>query len=587
MIAAGEVIERPASVVKELVENAIDAQAGSIVVDIKGNGCDLVRVTDDGAGMTPEELDKAILRHATSKIGSAEDIFAIKTLGFRGEALPSIAAVSRTTIASRPRSTDTGAALVIEAGVVTRRCLKGMPPGTTAEVADLFFNTPARRKFLKTTATEQRSIIDVIARYALAYPKLAFQLGIDGRTVIDAPGNSSHEERARSLIGKSSADRMATFSRDTDMLRVFGLLGRIQDARKNRSGMYVFVNGRSVKDGMITAAIMGGYAGVLVKGSYPVAVVFIEVDPREVDVNVHPTKAEVRFRNPAAVFGILSSVIKEAVSSSMHMNASSSPGEDAWLTGRGIPQAGRLAEAALPPHLHPYAGQRQGEDGPTRPRGRPVDAAETLPLFGAERDGAGHAFSYAGLTILGSFRNAYLVLSDTDSLYILDQHAAHERVTYERLRRAYHSGRIPSQSLVSPRVVELTPGDFAAFLDARDLIESLGFSCDPFGERTVLVRAVPQEVTGSDVEGVILDAIHAPTEGYGQDTAGGRKIDAILAALACRSSVRIGVSLGREEIERLLLDLDRLGSPATCPHGRPLYKRITLGDIEKWLKRKP
>ncbi|HOM30312.1 MAG TPA: DNA mismatch repair endonuclease MutL, partial [Deltaproteobacteria bacterium] len=301
MIAAGEVIERPASVVKELVENAIDAQAGSIVVDIKGNGCDLVRVTDDGAGMTPEELDKAILRHATSKIGSAEDIFAIKTLGFRGEALPSIAAVSRTTIASRPRSTDTGAALVIEAGVVTRRCLKGMPPGTTAEVADLFFNTPARRKFLKTTATEQRSIIDVIARYALAYPKLAFQLGIDGRTVIDAPGNSSHEERARSLIGKSSADRMATFSRDTDMLRVFGLLGRIQDARKNRSGMYVFVNGRSVKDGMITAAIMGGYAGVLVKGSYPVAVVFIEVDPREVDVNVHPTKAEVRFRNPAAV----------------------------------------------------------------------------------------------------------------------------------------------------------------------------------------------------------------------------------------------------------------------------------------------
>lgn len=576
-IAAGEVVERPASVVKELVENAVDAGAGVVTVEVRGNGCESIRVTDNGTGMTPFELETAILRHATSKIFQAEDLFSVKTLGFRGEALPSIMSVSRSVISSRPLGAESGTSLVVEAGEVLRRAPRGMPTGTVVEVADLFHNTPARKKFLKTTATEQRNIMDVVTRYALALPDVAFSLDIDGRKVIDLVRGQSREERMPVLIGRGRAGGMIGFSRTSGGLRVHGHLGPMEDARRNRSGMYLFVNGRAVRDAMLAASIMDGCSGFMVKGLFPVALLFLDIDPSDVDVNVHPAKAEVRFRNPGAVFAFVSSAVRDAAASAGHAPPrQESPGDPLWVrdgarTSRYEPMAAHASPGLT-------GGVRQGLHGPPPPM-------ENACIFGDSAPVLGDGFSYSGLEVIGVFHALYILLSGRDSLYILDQHAAHERVVFERLRRARSSGRIPSQTLITPHVMDLTAQEFSTFVDEVHTMASLGFECDVFGDRSVAVRSVPDFIGVRNVEDAVRDAIHSIMEGPAGKDGGADRVEGILAGLACHASVRSGRVLGPEEIAALLKELDGLGSPATCPHGRPLYRRITIQEIERWLRR--
>ncbi len=309
-IAAGEVIERPASVVKELVENALDAGAETISIEVEGGGIDLIRVADNGRGMTAEDIELAVLRHATSKIKEPGDLFAIHTLGFRGEALPSIVSVSNTTISSCTALSSKGWMVSLNAGTVKEKRPKGMPAGTIVEVKDLFFNTPARKKFLKTSATEQRHIIDTVSRYAIAYPDRRFLLRVSGRNVLNLREGSTLEERVKVIFGKTFGGKLRSFSREGHATGVHGIIASPDETRPNRSGIYTYVNNRSVRDQVLSSAIIEGYRGMLMKKRYPHAIVFIDIDPTLVDVNVHPAKAEVRFQNSSAVFGMVAGAIR-------------------------------------------------------------------------------------------------------------------------------------------------------------------------------------------------------------------------------------------------------------------------------------
>lgn len=570
-IAAGEVIERPASVVKELLENAIDAGAASIAAEVEGSGLDLIRMADDGSGMSGDELALAILRHATSKIEHARDLFSIRTLGFRGEALPSILSVSRSRILSREQGSPTGWSLVLEAGEVREKAMKGMSQGTVVEVKDLFFNTPARRKFLKSTATEQRHIIDVVSRYALAYPSKRFSLTINGRTVLNMREGSTLEERVMAMWGKDVRGKLHPLSTgERPDMSIRGILAAPEVSRPGRSGIYTYVNNRSVMDHTLRTAVLDGYRGLLMKHRYPLAVLFLDMDPCEVDVNVHPAKAEVRFRNSSAVFGMVVNTVRRA------------------LTVRlGGPAAGALDRNDACRVEEPAAPYRraQAAHGQACPDVRSVPAAfQKGPaqdnLFEAGTTG----FVYSDKAFVGISHSTYIILEDQSCLYILDQHAAHERVTFERLKNAGNDFQESRQVLLNPLVIELSPAEFRAFEEvAGDILEA-GIEAEPFGEAAIAVRALPSLLDGGDIRGIILDLLGAVMEGdfrrkeYRHD---------VLARIACHRSVRAGVRLGREEVLRLLKDLDEVGSPMTCPHGRPLFKQIERDEIERWIGRRP
>lgn len=568
-IAAGEVIERPASVVKELLENALDAGAASISVEIEGSGLDLVRVADDGSGMTPAELETAILRHATSKISTTEDLFSIRTLGFRGEALPSILSVSRSKIATRDAGSPAGWQIALEAGETRQRGKKGMPRGTVVEVADLFFNTPARRKFLKTPATEARHIVDVVSRYSLAYPAVRFSLSLGGRSLLNLGQGALLEERVREIWGREAAEGLTALSEERGPVLLRGVLASPGVTRPNRSGIFTYVNGRSVTDGTLRAAVMEGYSGMLMKGRCPLAVLFIDLDAREVDVNVHPAKAEVRFRNPSALFGAVAGAIRRALGPAPAHERSGpleAPGGHALRTGEPVvpyPRTGISPplprKTSLVADLQPVL--TQGGLFPRAPR-----------------------ISYGDKTVVGVFHSTYILLEDDASLYILDQHAAHERVTYERLRKASKGERGPVQDLLAPLVLEVSALEVSAFEEIRAELSSIGIEAELFGPGALAVRSVPASLGSSDVRALVVDLLGAVLDG-----GLGKKglTDDLLVRVACHSSVRAGRKLEAAEIAALLKALDDAGSPLTCPHGRPLFKVIGRDEIEKWIGRRP
>jgi DNA mismatch repair protein MutL len=580
-IAAGEVIERPSSVVKELLENAIDAGAGVVSIEVNGSGCELIRVRDDGSGMAGHELDLAIQRHATSKISCPDDLFAIQTLGFRGEALPSILSVSRTVIATRQAGTEHGHCLAVEGSNVVNRSLKGMPPGTAIEVSDLFYNTPARRKFLKTPATEQRNVIEVVSRYSLAYPALRITLDIDGRTVLDLPPHLNLGDRAAAVLGTKFSGRMTPFRRELPGITIHGLAASPGESRQNRTGMYAFVNSRSVKDAMLGAAVIEGYSGMLMKGRYPVALLFVDIDPAEVDVNVHPSKAEVRFRNPGAVFGIVASAVRQALK----------PGSDPAAEALGADQ----------PSGKTLPGFHFGAGAVDRPPGS-LEAHEGMPVAYGPRatarmqegmlfdDGLspiGAGFSYAGLAVIGVLHATYILFQDDSSLYILDQHAAHERITFERLRRLHLSSTKAGQALLNPMILELNAREFSSFEEAADTIRQIGIECEPFGGTAIAVRSVPQPLADRDVREAVFGLIHAIMAGEVRGTKDDSGlVEEMLATVACHASVRAGKTLNMQEARHLLEELAEEGSPLTCPHGRPLFRRIAIQEIERWLGRR-
>jgi DNA mismatch repair protein MutL len=543
MIAAGEVIERPASVVKELIENSIDAGATSISIELTGAGNELIRIADNGSGMDESDLETSILRHATSKINSADDLFNIRTLGFRGEAIPSIASVSRMMISSRQEQSSSGSFVEMEAGEITGRGKKGMPQGTVVEVRDLFFNMPARKKFLKTPATEQKNMLDVISRYALAHPDITFSVTSGERKIFNLTSSMPTAERAGIIAGTDFKEGMKEFTRKAPGIHVHGMLASPEVNRPTRSSIYAFANGRSVKDAVVTSAVLEGYSGMLMRGRYPVIVLFIDIDPADVDVNVHPTKAEVRFREPSRIYGLIVSIIRETLSSSGH----------------------NRYESVCEPEM-PYIIKR------------PVYENPGLQTSFIQEYDKPHGF-YSNKSVIGVLKSTYVLLSDDDAFYILDQHASHERIVFDRLNRSDISG---SQSLLHPIVVELTAQEFAAFEEIMDQLEAIGIEAEPFGESEIAVRTVPTLLRDSDIKDIIHEIVHEPLPRQRDER---RK--EIISRIACHSSVRAGKPLTQPEISALLRQLDEAGAPTTCPHGRPIFKRISIEEIEKWIGRRP
>ncbi len=560
-IAAGEVIERPASVVKELVENALDAGAGRIEIRIEAGGSALIEVADDGAGIAGGQIELALARHATSKLSSREDLFAIHTLGFRGEALASIAAVARLELVSRAADEQVGRRLLVEGGRQTALEKVGAPAGTVVTVRDLFFNVPARRKFLKTEATERRRINELVTRYALAYPDIAFKLEHDGRTSLETPGRGDQREVLAEVYGVERAQRMIQLApAEQAPLQVSGFISPPDVNRSNRNELTFFVNGRWVQDSSLSAAVLQAYHGLLMVGRYPIAVLFLEMPPETVDVNVHPAKAEVRFRDQRQVF----SVVQRAVRATLLREAP--PPEVELERGWSSGPSDRESGGEFDPAWMMAAEERlqQGQPEPVSSRLLPdEDGADEVPLLRA----------------VGQVGTAYLVAEGPDGLYLIDQHAAHERILFERFMRAHRAGEVESQQLLEPVSVELTASETELLENRLDALKGIGFEIEPFGGRSFRVRAVPALVTGLQPERALRTVVEDFEEDEGPLA---DEIEEMIAARVCkRAAIKAGQVLSLQEQRQLVKDLEACAAPRTCPHGRPTMIHLSVSALEK------
>jgi DNA mismatch repair protein MutL len=563
-IAAGEVVERPASVVKELVENALDANASEIFVWIEKSGSALIRVLDNGEGMAAEDLELAVERHATSKLKDNDDLLRIATLGFRGEALPSIGSVSRMAIVSRARSAASGSLLVVEGGKKDALRPTAAAFGTAVEIRDIFFNTPARRKFLKAPATELSHICDVINRMALAYPRVHFRLHHDARTVADYVAVSDPKDRLTQVLGHGAAKGLAAFGWRQGELAVHGFLSSAPISYPNARYLFTFVNRRSVRDKVLTHAVLFGYETLLMKGQYPAVVLCLELPFGEVDVNVHPAKYEVRFRRQSEVHQAVSGAIRQAL-----RHEAKEPG--AVRLAAPAAQFAGVAEPALP-----YTA--------SAPSMRAA-AVSVQPLFGrpAHPDGAQQGF-FSSLRILGQILGCYLVCSSADGLALIDQHAAHERVAFEKLRRQLEAGKVESQTLLMPEAVELSAGEIMLLEENLAVMERFGFMLEPFGPGCHEITAVPALLPAGD-SGPLVRQMIAELAEVDVSARLRQRLEERLATIACHSVVRANRALEIDEIRALLGDLDRIEFATQCPHGRPVLLQFRREELEKLFKR--
>jgi DNA mismatch repair protein MutL len=571
-IAAGEVVERPASVVKELLENALDAGASSIQINAEGAGQKLVEVSDDGSGIPAEELSLAVERHATSKLANAQDLFHIGTLGFRGEALASISSVSRLTIISRQVGADSGARLQVDGGRVGKVARVGAPPGTQVRVENLFFNLPARLKFLKHETTERRLIDTLVTRYALAYPRVRFQLHQENRPGLQTSGNGERREVLAALYGAELARQMLDVLSDDGWLQVQGFISPIAITRSHRREMTFFVNGRPVQDAALVAALLRGYHTLLMTGRYPVAVLFLELPTELVDVNVHPTKAEVRFRDPDRVFTSLQAAIRRALLA--HAPVPGLSGNIHWVPGTDTSSVDptwdwTAGAGRLPPQGVVNPGQPGAESvsPPPPAAAQPGLAVGRIPI----------------LRLVGQIANAYLVAEGPDGLYLVDQHAAHERILFEKFL-SQSQDTVVSQTLLQPVAVDLPPASARLLTEQLPTLEQLGFQVEGFGLNTFLVRAVPAILAKGDPAA----ALRVLVEDFEEDeTPLQAQVHARLIARVCkRAAVKAGMSLSIEEQRTLLHDLEACQSPRTCPHGRPTMIHLSVDLLERQFGRR-
>ncbi len=558
-IAAGEVVERPASVVKELVENALDAGATQIYIRIEGAGQRVIEVSDDGLGIPADELSLALQRHATSKISRAEDLTHIRTLGFRGEALAAMASVARLSLISRPPAMGAAARVQAEAGHTGKVEALGAPPGTSVRVDDLFYNIPARRKFLKSELTERRQISLLVTRYALAYPSVRFSLEIEGRSGLHTSGQGDRREVLASLYDSSLARRLIEVDSINEEIIVTGYISPMDLTRGNRSELIFFVNGRWVQDPALAVAVMQAYHGMLMVGRFPIAVLFIQLPLEMVDVNVHPTKAEVRFADRDKVFSAVQRAIRRALmaNSPLPTIEPTQPGL-AWH-----PITSLQPDAALDPQL---MEEETVADEETQPTAQPQ-----LPGSGVRL-----------LRLVGQVGSAYLVAEGPDGLYLVDQHAAHERVLFERFLNQRKNPS--SQILLEPVSVEL-PSALSVLLEKQiAILKELGFEIEPFGPEVFKIRAIPSLLLGSDPAA----ALRAVVEDFEEDEKPLEKeIQAKLVARICkRVAVKAGQILSIEEQQALLRDLEACQAPRTCPHGRPTMIHLSIDLLEKQFGRR-
>ncbi|MGN6515691.1 MAG: DNA mismatch repair endonuclease MutL [Rhizomicrobium sp.] len=584
-IAAGEVVERPASAVKELVENALDAGARRIDIATSAGGADLILVEDDGEGMEPEDLSLAVERHATSKL-SDDDLSTIRTMGFRGEALPSIGAVARLSIASR---TKTGEAHEVR---VDGGAVKGPSPaafrakgqsGTRVDVRDLFYATPARLKFLKSVRSEDLATTDIVKRLAMARPDVAFTLTLDGRRALDLEAESDlldgRLKRLARIMGREFGDNAAPVNVTRERLHIAGFAGLPTYNRANAQMQFLFVNGRPVRDKLLIGAVRGAYADFLARDRHPALALFLDCDPAFVDVNVHPAKSEVRFRDAGLVRGMIVSSLKHALADAGH-RASTTVASSALASFR--PEA-----PSYPSNVRPFP-VTPGMASTARDFQSPLFAGNAAPAYSARVEEAPVEAAPAELPLgvaRAQLHETYVVAQTADGIVIVDQHAAHERLVYERMKKALAEGGIARQPLLIPEVVELDPAEVDRIASRTGELAELGLVIEPFGPDAVMVRETPAMLAKADLKGLVRDLADDIAE-TGKALSLKERLEAVAGTLACHTSVRAGRRLNAEEMNALLREMEATPHSGQCNHGRPTYVELKLSDIERLFGRR-
>ncbi len=632
-IAAGEVVERPASVVKELIENALDAGAKRVRVNVEAGGKKLVQVVDDGCGMVRDDAMLAFERHATSKLKNPEDLLSIATLGFRGEALPSIASVSRVRLETRAREDSSGSVLEIAGGKILKVEEAGLPEGTSIAIRDLFFNTPARKKFLKSESTELSHIASLVTHYALAHPEMHWELHSATNAILVAPPVTSESERIYQVFGHDTLEQLIPLaaqqtlahtglpkpppwlrkdeeeepSADPGEVRLHGFISKPEVQKLNRNSIFIFVNGRLIRDRLVQHALTEAYRNILPPTLFPVVLLFLEMPYTEVDVNVHPSKTEVRFRQQSLVHDFVRDAVRSAISKARPVpqfvtEISAQPKASPSLTpGAAAPATGFALQAQEVPLLSERlqfgTGAIQIEANAAIPAARfgPQNFGshiQTQEIVAGAIDGCDYEISEvpptdAPLTTLkplGQIRESFILAVNAEGLWIIDQHVAHERVLFERILKQRAAASVETQQLLMPLIVELTPGQQAVFSEIAEELQHNGFDVEPFGSRTFAVKAAPAGIRAEEIEGTlneVLDSFEREQQAFNLEHARKR----IAASIACHAAIKVNMPLTQDKMEWLLSELALTEHPMTCPHGRPVVLRYSVKDIQKAFKR--
>jgi DNA mismatch repair protein MutL len=647
-IAAGEVVERPASVVKELLENSLDAGATRIKVQVEAGGKKLIQITDDGCGMVRDDALLAFERHATSKIKNAEDLLNISTLGFRGEALPSIASVSRLRLETRAADQDSGTVVEIAGGKIFRVEEAGLPAGTSITIRDLFFNTPARKKFLKSESTELSHIASLVTHYALAHPDKHFELHSATNAMLVAPPVAGYSERVYQVFGKDVLDQLIPvaaelplahvglpqpppwrrkeedeerLSADPGVLRLHGFVSKPEIQKLNRNSIYTFVNGRLIRDRLIQHSLTEAYRNILPPTVFPVVLLFLEMPNAELDVNVHPSKTEVRFRQQTVLHDFFRDSVRAAlmkarpvpqfvteIRSRATASPSLTPGAQAATAGSGVSAKAFYGQTApdsftLQAPTQPVIAERfHFSEGITVDANAAVPVARfplhgfggTQPIGGADQCSppaadepepvSDMAPSLSSLKPLGQLRESFILAVNEDGLWIIDQHVAHERVLFEKVLKQRASEKVESQRLLMPIVIDLTPAQQAVFAELSDELQKNGFDAEPFGARSIAVKIAPAGIQASEVEKMLhelLDQFSREDQALNLDQIRGR----IAASIACHAAIKVNMPLEPNKMEWLIAELAKTECPMSCPHGRPVVLRYSMKDIQRAFKR--
>jgi DNA mismatch repair protein MutL len=594
-IAAGEIVERPASVVKELVENSIDAGSKHIRIELESGGRKLIEVSDDGEGMSRDEALLCLERHATSKIKDINDLFSIKSLGFRGEAIPSIASVSRFKLTTRTTEEVIGSVITGEGGKIMKVEETGCPPGTTVQVRNLFYNTPVRLKFMRKIETELSNVLEIVQREAMSRPEIGFEVLHGGKTLLRLSSKDNIAERLSEIYPNTE---LHNISAEAQGVRVSGFMSSPLDARSTTQKLFTYINLRAVRDKFLTRIVIDAYGKMLEKRKFPQGALFIEIPAQEVDVNVHPTKNEVRFRNQRLIADLIrASVLKmlrdapwiksyhQRVKNSIseYMEGSNSPSNYEPIHRFTRPERGFAEEVRdihVPMENHNVAVSNEiipathsGHDYRIAQNDSPPES-----LFGDEG-------LYSSLRIIGQIKELYIVCASENGMVLIDQHAAHERINYEKLKSAYMDNEGPEvQELLVPQVIEFPPYESSLIERHKGEFETLGLRVEEFGNNSFLIRSVPALLKNVDSAGLLKDVV-SEIASTGKEESISEKMDLVIATIACHSSITANFELNLEEMKALLEELDRMEFPHSCPHGRPVAQELSYYDIERMFKR--
>ncbi|KAJ52520.1 DNA mismatch repair protein [Clostridium tetanomorphum DSM 665] len=610
-IAAGEVVERPFSVVKELVENSIDAGSKNIVIEIEDGGQKIIKITDDGCGIYPDDIEKAFLPHSTSKIKKIEDVFTLSTMGFRGEALASISSVSKTILKSRVENFSFGREIYIEGGTVTHISDVGANVGTTIEVRDLFYNVPARLKFLKSSSREASLISDIIYRLALSNPNISFKLINNNKTVVNTYGTGNIKDVIRTIYNKNTLDNIIEFEQHSDILSVYGFIGNAEISRGSRNHQSIFVNKRYIKNRLITTAVENAFKSFLTVNKFPFFIVFIQIFPEYVDVNVHPTKTEIKFKEDrlifTSVFNAVHKALRDSLVNSFNIDVENNvTNENVSLQEKNINSfLEKVEKVQIPIDLESNISFKTDKietyNNEYNIRNNNVNADYSEDVIketscdSLEKNYISNEISkdnipgdtkvakFSSLRIIGQFNSTYILAEGLEELYIIDQHAAHEKILFEKYRNNIKKSKVKSQVLLTPLVIELLPDDFIYYVENKDIFTRTGFNIEVFGENTISIREVPYLLGKPELNNLFMEIIDN-IKNLGTGSTVEVKYNTI-AKLACKSAIKAHDKLSPEEMKTLLEDLRYIEDPFTCPHGRPTIIKITLNELEKRFKR--